>query len=105
RDAAMVSRTERLRPGLGAACRREVIGDRNRSPISRWALDASRRLRYADRHLAREGSGGQAGAAASPAGSAAEGARPTRDADEAGGGPVLPGERPGGGRPAVDPRA
>jgi len=35
-----------------------VIGDRNRSLISRRALHASRRLRYADRHLAREGSGG-----------------------------------------------
>ncbi len=29
-----------------------------RRECSRWALDASRRLRYADRHLAREGSGG-----------------------------------------------
>src|SRR5439155_14070632 len=48
----------RQRPGLRAACRREVIGDRNRSLISRRALHASRRLRYADRHLAREGSGG-----------------------------------------------
>ena len=35
-----------------------MIGDRNRLLISRRALHASRRLRYADRHLAREGSGG-----------------------------------------------
>src|SRR2546422_10849538 len=49
--------------------------------------------------------GGQAGATANPAGSAAEGARPARDAVEAGGGAPVAGERPGGGGHAVRPRA
>src|SRR5438093_1744590 len=49
--------------------------------------------------------GGQAGATAGPAGSAAEGAGAPRDAGEAGDGPPRARVRPGGGRPAGDPHA
>src|SRR3989442_10875532 len=49
--------------------------------------------------------GGQAGATANPAGSAAEGARPARDAVEAGGGAPVAGERPGSRRPRGPPPA